>query len=149
MASTHHLPGLSTVAPFPAVLVETSAIARPRCNGGLEHGEEGRQACEDGIEQVPALFLRGGEQGADDGEVGGAGERNLPEIFCCSFIMQPSRWASLLVNGTLVSVRKRSTSDLRVSKRSSRLWPRRRAAASFAGGGWASWKARPAATIAS
>ena len=53
-------------------------------------------------------------------------ERKPPEIFCRNFIIRPSRSARLLVNGTLGSVRKRSTSALRVLSRSSRLWPIRR-----------------------
>jgi len=48
-------------------------------------------------------------------------ERNPPDIFCRNFIIRPSRSARLLVNGTIGSVRKRSTSSFRVLSRSSRL----------------------------
>ena len=48
-------------------------------------------------------------------------ERNPPEIFCRSFIMRPSRSASLLVKGTLGSCRKRNVSALRMAKRERRL----------------------------
>src|SRR5665648_1140012 len=50
-------------------------------------------------------------------------ERKPPEIFCRSFIIRPSRSAKLFVKGTRGSVRKRSTSCLRVLRRSKRLWP--------------------------
>ncbi len=54
-------------------------------------------------------------------------ERKPPEIFCHSnFIIRPSCSARLLVKGTAGSLGKRSTSDLRVLRRSSRLWPTRR-----------------------
>ena len=45
----------------------------------------------------------------------------VQEIFCRNFIIRPSRSARLLVNGTIGSVRKRSTSGFRVLSRSSRL----------------------------
>ena len=53
-------------------------------------------------------------------------ERKPPEIFCRSFIIRPSRSARLFVKGTRGSVRQRSTSCLRVLRRSKRLWPIRR-----------------------
>jgi len=67
-----------------------------------------------------------------------ARERKLPEIFWRSFIMRASRSASLLVNGTAGSARKRSTSDLRVEEAQQQVVadaPWRRAAAALAGGG--------------
>ena len=80
-------------------------------------------------------------------------ERNPPEIFCRNFIIRPSRSARLLVKGTLGSVRKRSTSGLRVLRRSSRLWPTRRGGRPrglvFAKAGCAAWNARPSARMAS
>src|SRR5208283_1743693 len=83
-------------------------------------------------------------------------ERKPPEIFCRSFIMRPSRSASLLVNGTVGSCRKRSVSSRRVTNLNSRLCPARRGARPrrlpcpfSASGGCASWKASPSATIAS
>ena len=80
-------------------------------------------------------------------------ERKPPEIFCRSFIMRPSCSARLLVKGTVGSVRKRSTSCLRVLRRSRRLWPTRRGGRprrrAFASAGCASWNARPSATTAS
>src|SRR4051812_12214373 len=45
-------------------------------------------------------------------------ERNPPEIFWRNFIIRPSRSARLLLNGTRGSMRKRSTSCLRVLSRS-------------------------------
>src|SRR3954468_20630125 len=49
-----------------------------------------------------------------------AGERQLPND------LSLPRQSSTLLKGTAGSVRKRSTSSLRVSRRSSRLWPVRR-----------------------
>ena len=57
-----------------------------------------------------------------------SGERKPPEIFMRSFIMRTSRSASLLLKGTAGSIRKRSVSPRRASKRSSRLCPVRRGA---------------------
>ncbi len=61
-------------------------------------------------------------------------DRNPPDTFCVTFIILPSCSARLLVNGTVGSVRKRSTSCLRLRRRSSRLWPSR--------GGRARWSRR-------
>ena len=79
------------------------------------------------LEQIPALLSGGRDQRSDNGEVRGAllGAEATGD-FCRNFIIRPSRTARLLVNGTLGSVRKRSTSALRVLSRSSRLWPTRR-----------------------
>src|SRR4051812_16876450 len=84
-------------------------------------------------------------------------ERKPPEIFWRNFIIRPSRSARLLLNGTRGSVRKRSTSGLRVLSRNSRLWPTRRGGRprclpsppAQAKAGCASWNARPSARIVS
>jgi len=80
-------------------------------------------------------------------------DRKPPETFCWTFIILPSCSAKLLVNGTVGSVRKRSTSCLRVRRRSSKLWPTRRGCRprlpGLPSGGCASWNAMPAAMIAS
>src|SRR3954471_14666751 len=84
-------------------------------------------------------------------------ERKPPEIFWRNFIIRPSRSARLLLNGTLGSVRKRSTSCLRVLSRNSRLWPTRRGGRARrlplqparTKAGCASCNARPSARIVS
>jgi hypothetical protein len=64
-----------------------------------------------------------------------ASERNPPDIFCLSFIMRASRSASVSVNGTAGSDRKRKTSGFRVCSRNKRLL----AAQAFPGGGDQGW----------
>ena len=62
-----------------------------------------------GADPCPA-FWRSEINDPDNGEVRSALlRRKPPAIFCRNFIIRPSRSAKLLVNGTLGSVRKRST----------------------------------------
>ena len=74
-------------------------------------------------------------------------DRKPPEIFWRNFIIRPSCSARLLAKGTAGSVRKRSTSCLRVFRRSKRLWPTRRGGRprrlAFASAGCASWNTKP------
>jgi len=76
------------------------------------------------LDDAPAAFLGGPDQGSDHGEiVGRLAERKQSEIFCSSFIIRPSRSGRLLVNGTSGLVRNRSTSCLRSLRRSNQIVP--------------------------
>ena len=83
-------------------------LQRPVGSGVLDVGDEAFGGAGQGVEDIPALFLSGGDDSAQDGEIVGVVPGSKPpEIFWRSFIMRRSRSASLLVNGTSGSARNR------------------------------------------
>src|SRR3954469_9636298 len=108
-ANTLRLTGVSPITLFVTAQVPRDSQASRRrairCLGSLVRVWSRSQPCFLAVERSERITAKSSAP---------ASERKPPEIFCRSFIIRPSRSTRLLVKGTRGSVRKRSTSCLRV-----------------------------------
>ena len=97
------------------------------CSSALDIFDEAFGCACQGLDDVAALLLSGGDDCTQDGEViGPLRDRKPPEIFWRSFIMRRSRSASLLVKRHLWVGQEAQGCFLALMQAQARLWPLRR-----------------------